>query len=64
MAGPKYLTRDKAGIKEFLDKFDVGRAQYQFALLLTTESRHSSSTAMVRIHCSFRLPAAIRLIPD
>lgn len=23
MAGPKYLTGDSAGIKEFLDKFDV-----------------------------------------
>jgi len=23
MAGPKYLTGDKAGIHEFLDKFDV-----------------------------------------
>jgi len=26
MAGPKYLTGDKTGIKDFLEKFDVRRA--------------------------------------
>jgi len=26
MSGPKYLTGDKAGIDEFLDKFDVREA--------------------------------------
>jgi hypothetical protein len=27
MAGPKYLTGDKAGIEEFLGRFDVGHLQ-------------------------------------
>ena len=48
MAGPKYLTGDSAGIKEFLDKFDVRHpAESIVDCPLTQLSRSSSSTAMV-----------------
>jgi hypothetical protein len=45
---PKFLTGDKAGIEEFLNKFDVGPdARLQMNKILTA-CRSSCSTAMVR----------------
>lgn len=50
-ATPKYLTGDSAGIKEFIDKFDV--SDFTLSLLLSMISsltkihRRSCSTAMV-----------------
>jgi hypothetical protein len=45
---PKFLTGDKAGIEEFLDKFDVSLdARFEMGNVLTA-FRSFYSTAMVR----------------
>jgi hypothetical protein len=49
MAAPKYLTGDAAGIKEFLDKFDVSDLDCALDdIPLTLHKRCFSLTAMVR----------------
>lgn len=42
-AAPKYLTGDSAGIKEFIDKFDVS----DFQLLLRTHAHDNSLTKTI-----------------
>jgi hypothetical protein len=49
MAAPKYLTGDKAGIQEFLDKFDVS-IEFWLSTKLTISTRYSCSIAMVSQH--------------
>lgn len=50
MSTPKYLTGDKAGIDEFVDKFDVRTSNKDELRTCAdvAECRPSSSTAMVR----------------
>ncbi len=53
---PKFLTGDKAGIDDFLNKFDVRLdARLQINNILTT-CRSSSSTVMVRSHPTLQPP--------
>lgn len=48
MAGPKYLTGDKSGIEEFIDKFDVCTATLHDDRFEADERRRSFClTAMV-----------------
>jgi hypothetical protein len=64
---PLYLTGNKAGLQEFLDKFDVGPPNscvYELAdgLIYSSSSRSSYSTAMVRRYpepCDLGLPSAL-----
>lgn len=64
---PLYLTGNKAGLQEFLDKFDVGFPQSNFyyiadGLTYSSSTRSSYSTAMVRRYpepCDLGLPSAM-----
>ena len=71
---PRYLTGDKAGLKEFLDKFDVRLMLYNNSAdaLSTVEIvlitgvcvyRSSCSIATVRDAIPTYLPALVSLIP-
>jgi len=50
MSQPRYLTGDKAGIQEFLDKFDVCTSSLAGGVTDKPVHRCSYSTAMVRPH--------------
>lgn len=52
MAQPRYLTGDKAGIEEFIDKFDVSTSHPIEEKLLISSLSPSYSTAMV---CTYSL---------